>query len=355
MNPRLRLLTAALALLLATGAAQPSADVADEWGRTPIIVALQKRDQAAFEALLARGADLRSTDAWGRTPLLVAMQTRNTAAASRLIEAGCDVNAANRNDITPLISAAQSNNVQAASLLIEAGADPNRRDNMGLTALDWARRRNFDVVASLLLEARAVPGAASANEAPARAQSARVAPFPPRHEFGRAIRGDPAAPVTIYEYTDLQCPYCGHGAKVLKEVLARYDGQVRIVVKHLPLTAIHPQAMRAAQYYEAISLQDPAKAWAFHDRVFAEQRELAKGDDFMRGVALALGVDGERLSRDLATAQVDARIAADLRESEAYRFDGTPVFIVDGRILEGAQPPERFFEVIEGALRRQGS
>ena len=354
MTIRFRLLAAAAAVLLATGAAQPALDTPDEWGRTPIIVALQQKDQAAFEALLARGADLRTTDTWGRTPLLVAMQTKNTAAAKKLVERGCDVNAANRNDITPLISAAQSNNVEAARLLLEAGADPNRRDNMGLTALDWARRRGLDVMGSLLLEARAVSGAGVANGSAGRAQPARVAPFPPSYEFGRAIRGNPAAPVTIYEYTDLQCPYCGHGAKVLKEVLARYEGQVRIVVKHLPLTAIHPQAMRAAQYYEAISLQDPAKAWLFHDRVFARQPDLAKGEEFLRAQALDVGADGERLTRDLAAAEVLARIAADMRESQSYRFDGTPVFIVDGRILEGAQPADRFFEVIEAALSGKG-
>jgi protein-disulfide isomerase len=128
---------------------------------------------------------------------------------------------------------------------------------------------------------------------------------------------------------------------------------VRVVVKHLPLPAIHPQAMRAAQYFEAIALQDPAKAWAFHDRVFVEQASLAKGEEFLRGLAAQLGVDGERLARDLMAADIETRITADLRESQAYRFDGVPAFVVDNRILKGAQPAERFFELIDAALARR--
>ena len=351
MTIPLRPLLAACALALATGATDPALDAPDEWGRTPLIVALQKKDAATFDSMLARGADLKATDAWGRTPLLVALQMRDTAAAMRLIERGADVNAANRNDITPLISAAQTGNMEAARALLDAGAAPNRRDNMGLTALDWAERRKLEPLAQLLRERGALRGAAVPVPA-AKGGAAELAPFPPRHDFGRAIRGNPSAAVTIYEYTDLQCPYCAHGAKVLKEVLARYEGQVRVVVKHLPLPAIHPQAMRAAQYFEAISLQDPAKAWAFHDRVFVEQASLAKGEEFLRGLAAELGVDGERLARDLTAAEIEARIAADLRESQAYRFDGVPAFVVDNRILKGAQPAERFFEIIDGALRR---
>jgi predicted DsbA family dithiol-disulfide isomerase len=349
---RLLLCTAAAIFTLATAAALP--DARDEWGRTPLIVALQRKDAAAFEALLAAGADIKATDAWGRTPLLVAMQIRDNAAAKKLIERGSDVDAANRNDITPLISAAQTNNVELARVLLDAGAATSRRDNMGLTALDWAERRKLEAMAALLAGRGALRGSASASGAPRSAEPAPLAAFPPRHEFGRAFIGNPAAAVTIYEYTDLQCPYCAHGAKVLKEVLARYEGQVRVVVKHLPLPAIHPQAMRAAEYFEAIALQDAAKAFAFHDRVFAGQPRLAAGEDFLRATALEVGADGERLARDLAAPQVQARIAADLAESKAYQFDGVPAFVVDGRVLKGAQPAERFFELVEAALARRG-
>jgi protein-disulfide isomerase len=346
---KLTAVVASAALLLA-GAASPTIDAPDEWGRTPLIVALQKKDAASFDALLGQGASIRATDAWGRTPLLVAMQVRDTAAARKLIERGADVNAANRNDITPLISAAQTGNLEAARLLLDAGAAPNRVDNLGLTALDWAERRKLDALATLLRSRGAMPGAVAGVAA--QPEPAAAAPFAPRFDAARAMRGDPSARITIYEYTDLQCPYCAQGAKVAEEVLARYHGQVRLVLKHLPLPAIHPQAMRAAQYFEAIALQDPGAAWSFYDRVFGNQAGLAKGEDFLAGIAAELGVDRERLAKDLGGATVQQRIEADLQESRAYRFDGVPAFVVEDKVLRGAQPAQRFVEVIEAALAR---
>jgi protein-disulfide isomerase len=309
---------------------------------------------ATLAALAAGGQGFDAPNEWGRTPLLAALQTRDTNAARALIAGGADVNAANRNGITPLISATQTGNAEAVRALLEAGALPNRRDNMGLTALDWAERRKLEPIAALLKARGALPGAAVA-EAAGKAPPELRTPFAPRDNPGRAVRGNARAPVTIYEYTDLQCPYCAHGAKALKEVLARYEGRVRVVAKHLPLPSIHPQAMLAARYFEAIALQDPAKAWAFHDRVFAEQASLAKGEPFVRALALELGADPDRLARALASGEPDARIVADLEEARVMRFDGVPVFVVDDRVLKGTQPPERFFEAIEAALARRGA
>ena len=304
---------------------------------------------ALLLAMVAWGQGFDAPNEWGRTPLLAALQARDTATAMALIARGADVNAANRNGITPLISATQAGNLEAAQALLDAGAHVNRRDSMGLTALDWAERRKLDAIATLLRSRGALNGASLPGGAVA-AQAAPSTPFAPRDDPARAVRGDPRAPITIYEYTDLQCPYCAHGAKALKEVLARYDGRVRVVAKHLPLPAIHPQAMLAARYFEAIALQDPAKAWAFHDRVFAEQASLAKGEPYVRALALEVGADGARLARDLASGEPDTRILTDLEEARILRFDGVPVFVVDGRVLKGAQPPERFFELVDTAL-----
>ena len=90
----------------------------------------------------------------------------------------------------------------------------------------------------------------------------------PAIDASRIVRGNPKAPITIFEYTDFQCPYCRYGAKTIDEVMARYEGQVRLIVKHLPLPLLHPMAMACAQYFEAISLQSADKAWAFYDRIF---------------------------------------------------------------------------------------
>jgi predicted DsbA family dithiol-disulfide isomerase len=133
--------------------------------------------------------------------------------------------------------------------------------------------------------------------------------------------------------------------------MARYEGQVRLIVKHLPLPLLHPMAMSCALYFEAISMQSADQAWAFYDRIFLDQRALAGGEPYLQKVAAELGVDTTRLEQDLRGRIARDRIAADLKESEQYKFDGVPAFVVDGQVLEGAQPAQRFFELIDPIQR----
>ena len=367
-------------------------DRPDGWGRTPLIIALQQGKQALVELLLDRGASIAATDAWGRTPLLVATQLRNTAAIRLLLDRKADVDAANRNDITPLIAAAQTGNREALAMLLAAGAAPDRADNLGWTALMWAAYRKDAASARMLLDkgadasavgrdkstalaiARArgaddaLIGLLAAKSAPAsaakpaatvtRATAPKLSPgadarrLSPAIDPERIVRGNPRAPVTIVEYTDFQCPYCRFGARTVDEVMARYEGQVRLVVKQLPLPLLHPMAMSTARHFEAISLQSADRAWAFYDRIFADQAVLADGEPGLQKIAAALGVDMNRLERDLQSPVPQRRIDADLEESQRFRFDGVPAFVVNGRVIEGAQPVERFFEVIDAALRQ---
>jgi len=361
----------------------------DNWGRTPLIVALQQGKAPVVEMLIDRGASVAATDAWGRTPLLVATQLRNTAAIRLLLEKKSDVNAANKNDITPLISAAQTGNQEAAAMLLRAGAAPDRADNLGWTALMWAtyrkdaaivkllldngadaarvgrdkataleiaRNRGADAALIALLAAKASSGSSAAAEmraVPRKPASAAATPkLSPALDAGRIIRGNPKAAITIFEYTDFQCPYCRYGAVTVDEVMARYEGQVRLIVKQLPLPLLHPMAMSCARYFEAISMQSADKAWAFYDRIFLDQQPLADGEPYLQKVAFDLGVDMKRLEQDLRSPGTQGRIAADLKESERYQFDGVPVFVVNGQVIEGAQPPEKFFEVIDAVLRQ---
>jgi predicted DsbA family dithiol-disulfide isomerase len=95
-------------------------------------------------------------------------------------------------------------------------------------------------------------------------------------------------------------------------------------------------AMPAAQRFEALALQDPAKAWAFYDRVFREQRTLAGGETALQKIAAETGADMKRLDEDLRSDRVSARIAVDVKEAAALRFDGVPVFVVNGHVVAGA-------------------
>jgi len=361
----------------------------DNWGRTPLIVALQQAKTDTVELLIKQGASISLTDAWGRTPLLVATQLKNTAAIQLLLARGADVNLANKNDITPLIAAAQTGNHEAMTLLLDAGATLDRTDNLGWTALMWAANRNDGPAVKMLVDKGAdasrigrdgstalelarnrradtallallagrSPGprqdkTAVDTSGPPRAAAAPVAPSrTPAIDPGRVVRGRPDAVITIVEYTDFQCPYCGFGAKTVEEVLARYEGQVRLVVKHLPLQ-FHPMAKPAAQYFEALSLQSAARAWAFYDRLFENQRALAGGTSFLRKLAGDLGADLQQLEKDLASPVVNDRLADDLKEVERYQFDGVPAFIINGQVIEGAQPAQVFVDVIEAILHR---
>lgn len=308
-----------------------------------ILAAVRSGDAARVEQALEGGADVNARDDWGRTPLLVATQLRHTPVIRLLLLRKPDVNAANRNDITPLIAAAQTGNEEAVKLLLAAGAEPNRGDNLGWTALMWARSRNREAIAKLLLDAGADPSLAAARPA----ESAPPRTISPSYDFQRIVGGNPDGWITIYEYTDFQCPYCAHGAKVLREVMTRYEGQVRLVVKHLPLPQLHPMAMAAAHHFEALAMQDAKKAWAFYDRIFANTQALSGGEAYLRKVAAEAGADMARLDQDLKGGMPAARVAADLKESASFRFDGVPVFVVNGRVIEGAQPAETFARLID--------
>lgn len=172
---------------------------------------------------------------------------------------------------------------------------------------------------------------------------------------GRVVLGNPAAPVTIVEYTDFECPYCRQSVAVVRQLLERYRGQVRLVVKQTPLD-IHPQAMPAALMFEALALQDGARAFKFYELMYAEQPRLAaEGQRFVEEGARRAGADLPRALRDQQSDAVRARVASDLAEGRAFGFTGTPAFLVNGVALEGAQPVDNFVPIIERHLRARAA
>ena len=167
---------------------------------------------------------------------------------------------------------------------------------------------------------------------------------------GRVSLGDPSAPVTIVEYTDFECPYCRQSVAVIHQLLNRYPGKVRLVIKQTPLE-MHPNAMPAALMFEALALQDGAKAFAFYELMYAEQDRLKKeGQQFVAEAARRVGADVPRALRDQQGEVVRARVAADIAEGQGFGFTGTPAFVVNGVALEGAHPVENFVPVIDRHL-----
>jgi protein-disulfide isomerase len=175
----------------------------------------------------------------------------------------------------------------------------------------------------------------------------------PKHPdlAGRVFLGSAAAPVTIVEYTDFECPFCRQSVGVLHELFQRYPGQLRLVVKQTPL-AMHPEAMPAALMFEALALQDGAKAFKFYELMYAGQERLAaEGQRYVEEAARATGADLPRALRDQQGEAVRARVAADIAEGQSYGFTGTPSFLVNGVSLEGAHPVDNFVPIINRLLQ----
>lgn len=157
------------------------------------------------------------------------------------------------------------------------------------------------------------------------------------------VRGRADARITIVEYSDFQCPFCSKGFNNLEEVRKKHGDQVRVVFKNKPLD-FHPLAMPAAQWFEALALQSPEKAWTFHDSLFEHQDKL--GEDYFKQLTKDLGLDVAKAAKDAAGETVRKKIEADMKEAEKFGFSGTPGYLINGIPLRGAYPPAAFEQII---------
>jgi len=176
-------------------------------------------------------------------------------------------------------------------------------------------------------------------------------PKKPRLAVTDNYRGAKDAQITIVEYSDFQCSFCAQAYGTVEKVMNKYEGKVKLVYKHLPLTQIHPQAMLASQYFLAIEKQSKEKAWKFYDELFKNQGRMNEADTFFNEVAKASGVDLNKLAKDLNSEQVKNKIAEDMKEAQAFGFNGTPAFLINGVSLVGAQPVSEFSAIIDRHLK----
>jgi protein-disulfide isomerase len=183
----------------------------------------------------------------------------------------------------------------------------------------------------------------------ARFSQALAKPLNPVLEPGRPSLGPPNAPVTIVEYSDFLCHFCGQASGTIKALIAKHPEDTRLVFKHF---ATGKNSIRAALYFEAINLQDPIKAWAFMDSVFARQKDVSeKGDEVLDAIAKEVGADAKRLAEDLKRKDLADRVAADTKEARDFGFEGTPVFLINGAPVRGAVPYEILDEFVGVAAK----
>jgi len=162
------------------------------------------------------------------------------------------------------------------------------------------------------------------------------------------VRGPVEAPVTIIEFSDFQCPFCGQFAPTLHEILAKYPKQVRLVYRHLPVTKLHPNAEKAAE--AAVCAQDQGKFWEMYDTLFAEQNAL--GVDALKEKAKRLGLDTAIFDECLDSGKSEQAIQADARAAEALGITGTPASFINGRLVNGTASVDQLSRIIDDELRR---
>lgn len=160
------------------------------------------------------------------------------------------------------------------------------------------------------------------------------------------IIGPKDAPITIIEYSDFECPFCKRGYDNVKQVMKRYPSQVKIVYKHFPLESIHPNARAAGRASHAAFKQ--GKFQEFHDALFDRQRFI--GEELFVDVAKELGLDMKKFNMDRNSDAINKQVDKDMAEGSKVGVQGTPYFIINGIPLNGAQPVEKFVQIIERLL-----
>lgn len=167
-----------------------------------------------------------------------------------------------------------------------------------------------------------------------------------------SIRGSKDGPITLVEYSDFECGFCARGYETVMQLMNKYPKKLRFIYKHLPLS-FHEQAMPAAQYYEAVRLQDEKKAFAFHDEIFKNQPKLKNGAAFFDAIVKKVGADLVRVKKDLNSPAVKSRIEADIKEAGSFGMQGTPGFLLNGVPVRGAYPAE-YFDTLIVELQKRG-
>ena len=170
---------------------------------------------------------------------------------------------------------------------------------------------------------------------------------------GAPTRGPSDAKVTVVEYSDFQCPYCGRAWELFeKEVYPEYKDKVRFVFKQMPLTQIHPWAEDAAVASACALEQGNDQFWKVYDGLFAQQAQITKENlpAKVEEIATAGGLDVPRLKECLASRKTIDAVKADQSEAMTVGVSGTPTFFINGRRMQNTQDAGAFKQALDQAL-----
>ena len=161
------------------------------------------------------------------------------------------------------------------------------------------------------------------------------------------IRGPVDARVTLVEYGDYQCPYCGLAFESVQSVQSALANEMRFVFRHFPLVQIHPHAQQAAEAAEAAGAQ--GKFWEMHDMLFTHQDALDLGS--LRRYAAEIGLDILKFDEDIEGHRHLPKIMADYQSGIESGVEGTPTFFIDGEIYTGDYDSESLRRALESASK----
>ena len=161
------------------------------------------------------------------------------------------------------------------------------------------------------------------------------------------VQGDADAPVTLVEYGDYQCPYCGRAYPIVKAVQNHFGKRLRFVFRNFPLSEIHPHAAQAAAAAEAAA--DHGKFWEMHDRLFEHQDRLGERD--LVNYALEVGITSEGFLELMQSEQKADRVQEDFMTGVRSGVNGTPTFFINGVRYDGSWDFTDLVSAIEASLR----
>lgn len=159
--------------------------------------------------------------------------------------------------------------------------------------------------------------------------------------------GSKDAKVKIVEFSDFQCPFCGRAATTVEELRKIYGNKIQLAFKHYPLP-MHPQARPAAEASMCVNEQGMDKFWKYHDKLFANQDKL--DDENLKKFAKEVGANVEKFSECYAAKKYSSQIEEDIKYGSSKGVSSTPTFYINGIEVRGAQPVEKFREVIDDEL-----
>ena len=160
-------------------------------------------------------------------------------------------------------------------------------------------------------------------------------------------QGPPDAPVTLVEYGDYECPYCGNAYPIIKRIQSEMGDRLRFVFRNFPLNTVHAHAGVAAQAAEAAAAQ--GKFWEMHDLLYEHQHDLADAD--MVRYALKIGLEVYRFESDLSGETFSRRVSEDFRGGVRSGVNGTPTFFINGARYDGPHDYDSLKAALERAAR----